>query len=101
MAQAAPMPVCPMAETCKGMIEKHLSGLVMVLPGIAFIAVGVLIVIWASILPWLVTAACILAGGAMLLMANFMRGIGARFRSAGSQTATTPRCFGARLYVRS
>ena len=62
MAQAAPMPMCPMAETCKGMIEKPLSGLVMVLPGIAFMAVGVLIVIWPSILPWLVAAACILAG---------------------------------------
>ena len=51
MAQAAPMPMCPMAETCKGMIERPLSGL---------------------------------AGGAMLLMANFMRGIGARLSSAGS-----------------
>ena len=34
-------------------------------------------------LPWLVAAACILAGGAMLLMANFMRGVGARLRRAG------------------
>ena len=84
MAQAAPMPMCPMAETCRGMIEKPLSGLAMVLPGIVFIALGVLIGIWPSILPWLVAAACILAGGAMLLMANFMRGIGARLRSSGS-----------------
>jgi hypothetical protein len=42
----------------------------------------VLIIVWPSILPWLVAAACILAGGGMLLMANFMRGVGTRLRSA-------------------
>ncbi len=83
MAQAAPMPMCPMAETCKGMMENPLSGLMMVIPGIAFIALGVLIVVWPSVLTWLVAAACILAGGAMLLMANFMRGVGTRLRCAG------------------
>ena len=36
-----------------------------------------------AVIPWLVAAACILAGGAMLLMANFMRGVGARLRRAG------------------
>jgi hypothetical protein len=66
------------------MMEKPLSGLVMVIPGVAFIALGVLIVVWPSVLPWLVAAACILAGGAMLLMANFMRGVGARLRRAGN-----------------
>ena len=80
MAQAIPMPMCPMAETCRGMMEKPFSGLVMMIPGIAFIALGVLIVVWPSILPWLVAVAFILAGGAMLLMANFMRGVGARLR---------------------
>jgi hypothetical protein len=78
------MPMCPMAETCRGMMERPLSGLIMVLPGITFIALGMLIMVWPSILPWLVAAACILAGGGMLLMANFMRGVGARLRRAGS-----------------
>ena len=82
MAQAAPMPLCPMAEACRGMMEKPLSGLLMVSPGIAFIALGVLILAWPSVLPWLVAAACILAGGGMLLMANFMRGVGTRMRNA-------------------
>ena len=50
MAQAAPMPMCPMAETCKGMMEIPFSGLMMVIPGIAFIALGVLIVVWPSVL---------------------------------------------------
>ena len=40
MAQAAPMPMCPMAETCRGMMEKPLSGLVIVIPGIAFVALA-------------------------------------------------------------
>ena len=82
MAQAAPMPMCPMAETCRGMMERPLSGFIMVLPGITFIALGVLIIVWPSILPWVVAAACILAGGGMLLMANFMRGVGTRLRRA-------------------
>lgn len=83
MSESVPMPMCPMAETCKGMIEKPHSGLVMMIPGIVFIALGVLIVVWPSVLPWLVAAACILAGGAMLVMANFMRGVGARLKHAG------------------
>ena len=83
MAQAAPMPMCPVAETCRGMMEKPLSGLVIVIPRIAFVALGVLSIVWPPVLPWLVAAACILAGGVMLLMANFMRGVGARLRRAG------------------
>ena len=82
MAQAAPLPMCPMAETCRGMMERPFSGVVIVIPGIAFITLGILIIVWPSILPWLVAAACILAGGGMLLMANFMRGVGARLRRA-------------------
>lgn len=83
MAQVAPMPMCSMAETCKGMMERPFSGLAMVIPGVVFIALGVSIFIWPSVLPWLVAIACILAGGAMLLMVNFMRSVGARLRRAG------------------
>ena len=70
MAQTAPMSMCPMAETCRGMMEKPLSGTVMMIPGITFISVGLLIVVWPPLLPWLVGGASILAGAAMLLMAN-------------------------------
>ena len=83
MAQAAPMPMCPMARTCQGMMEKPRIGLVMMIPGIVFIALGLVIFVWPSVLPRLAAAVCILAGGAMLVMANFMRGAGARLRSAG------------------
>jgi hypothetical protein len=77
------MSMCPMAQACKGMMEKPLLGLVMMIPGIAFMALGVLIAVWPAVLPVLVAAVCILAGVAMLLIANFMRGVGARFRHAG------------------
>ncbi|MBR0716943.1 hypothetical protein [Bradyrhizobium liaoningense] len=80
MAQAAPMPMCPMAETCRSMMEKPFSGLMMIFSGIAFIVLGVVIAVWPSILPWLVAAAFILMGAVMLVMVNFMRGIGARLR---------------------
>ena len=80
MAQAGPMSMCPMADTCKGMMENPLSGLVMLMPGIAFIALGILIFVWPSVLAWLVAAACILVGCAMLVMANLMRRIGSRFK---------------------
>jgi len=75
--------LCPMAKICKGMMERPFSGLVMMIPGIVLMCLGVLIVAWPSVLPWLVAAAFIVAGGTMLLMANFMRGFGARFRHAG------------------
>lgn len=82
MAEASPMPMCPMAETCKGMMEKPHSGALMMIPGIAFLALGVLIAVWPPILPWLVATAFVLAGTAMLLMARFMRAVGARIRRA-------------------
>jgi hypothetical protein len=51
MAQAAPMPMCPMARTCQGMMEKPRIGLVMMIPGIVFIALGLVIFVWPSVLP--------------------------------------------------
>jgi uncharacterized membrane protein len=69
-----------MAETCKGMMEKPRSGLVMFVPGIVFIALGILIIVWPSVLAWLVAAACVLMGGTMLVMASLMRRIGSRFK---------------------
>ena len=80
MTQTAPMPMCPMAATCKRMVEKPLSGLVMLIPGIALVSLGILIIVWPSILAWLVAVACILVGCAMLVMANLMRRFGSRFK---------------------
>ena len=72
------MPMCPMAETCKGMMKKPPSGFVFVIPGILFIVLGVLIVIEPTILVWLVAVAFVVIGVCMLFLANFVRRFGAR-----------------------
>jgi len=81
MVDRVPMPTCPMAETCKGMIDKPGSGLWMSIPGIIFIILGVAIIVYPQILAWLVAIALIVMGFAMLMMVNFMRGIGKRMHS--------------------
>jgi hypothetical protein len=43
---------------------------------------GVLSIIGPAILAWLIAAGCILAGIAMLMMVNFMRSVGAPFKSS-------------------
>ena len=50
MVETTPMPMCPMAETCKGMMKKPGSGLWMMIPGILFIALGVFIILYPQIL---------------------------------------------------
>ena len=75
------MPMCPMAETCKGMMEKSSSGLMFSVPGIVLIVLGIAVIVEPRILVWLVALALITMGGAILMMARFMRGIGVRFQS--------------------
>jgi uncharacterized membrane protein HdeD (DUF308 family) len=69
-----------MAETCKGMMGKRLSGFVSIVPGIVLIILGVAVVIEPRILVWLVAIALVVAGVAMLMLAMFMRRVGARFQ---------------------
>lgn len=80
---AEPMPMCPMAETCRGMMEKSSSGLMFMAPGVLLIALGVVVLIQPRILVWLVALALIMMGAAMLMMTRFMRGIGERFQGGG------------------
>ena len=80
MTETTPMSMCPMAETCKGMMEKPHTSVWMMLPGILFIALGALIIIYPQILAWLIAIALILMGLAMLMMIQFMRGIGRRLQ---------------------
>lgn len=77
-----PMPMCPMAETCKGMMDKPMPRFLLLLPGVVFIAVGVLILFMPLLLVWLVAAASIVMGIMMLMGAGFMRRMGKRLRSA-------------------
>ncbi len=81
MAETVPMLTCPMAETCKGMMEKPGSGFWMIIPGVVFIILGVTIIMYPQILVWLVAIALIVMGIAMLMMVNFMRNIGKRLQN--------------------
>ena len=81
MTERVPMSTCPMAETCKGMMEKPVTGLWMFIPGIIFIILGLAIIVYPQILAWFVACALIVMGVTMLMMVKFMRGIGKRFHS--------------------
>jgi len=72
------LPMCPMGETCKRMMENPPSRFLMFVPGLVFIVVGILIVVEPRVLVWLIAAATILMGLAMLGCAYFMRSVGAR-----------------------
>lgn len=78
MVETTQMSMCPMAEACKGMMEKPGSGLWMMVPGILFIALGVIIILFPQILAWLIAIALVFMGIAMLVMTRFMRGMGKR-----------------------
>ncbi len=74
------MAMCPMAKMCMGMTEKRPSGLLLMLPGVLLIVVGVLIVIEPRILVWLMAVVSVLLGIMLLMMAGFIRKIGAQLR---------------------
>jgi hypothetical protein len=63
------------------MMEKSSSGLMFSVPGIVLIVLGIAVIVEPRILVWLVALALITMGGAILMMARFMRGIGVRFQS--------------------
>ncbi len=73
-----PMPMCPMADACKRMMDNLPSRFLMFLPGIVFIVIGVLVAVEPSILVWLIAAVSIFIGFAMLGGAYFMRTVGSR-----------------------
>ena len=59
MTEKTPMPTCPMAGTCKGMMEKPGSSFWMIIPGLIFVVLGVIIILYPQILAWLVATALI------------------------------------------
>jgi len=76
MAGLMQTPICPMAETCKGMMEKPFSGFMIVIPGLFLIVLGVVVLIEPRTLVWLMAAVFVVLGIAMLMLARFMRKIG-------------------------
>ena len=81
MTEPAPMPTCPMAESCKGMMKKPFSSVMLIIPGLVFILLGIATVLEPRILVWLIAAALVLFGLMLLVMASFVRRIGMRFRN--------------------
>lgn len=73
MTESTSTPTCPMAAACKGMMNKPMSGLMLVIPALIFVIFGVAVLIAPQILAWLVGIALILMGVAMLLFGRFMR----------------------------
>jgi hypothetical protein len=79
MVDSASMPTCPMAATCRGMMDKPRSGFALMVAGIVLVVLGVAVVVEPRILLWLAAAALIVMGIGILLLARFMRTLGARF----------------------
>ncbi len=69
-----------MSMACKGMMEKPGNSLWMIVPALALVGLGIAIIFYPQILVWLVSVVLISMGLGMLMMANFMRGIGRRMR---------------------
>ena len=78
MEETTQMSTCPMAKACRGMMARPGSGLWTMIPGILFIALGLLIVLYPQILAWFIAIALVVMGMAMLMMSKFMRSIGKR-----------------------
>ena len=78
MTESTSAPSCPMAAMCKGMTDKPMSGLMLLIPALIFVIFGVAILIAPQILAWLVGIALIVMGVAMLLFGRFMRGFAKR-----------------------
>ena len=76
-----PMPMCPMAETCRGMMRGRFPGFGLFIPGIVLIVLGIAVVFEPRILAWLIAVVLILFGFMMLMMARFVRRVGARFET--------------------
>ena len=60
-------------------MEKPFSGVALIVPGILFIALGVLIVFEPRILVWALAVVFVLLGIIMLIMISFIRKMGMRF----------------------
>lgn len=73
MPEHAPMPMCPMAQMCRRMMEKRSFAALFVIPAVVLIAVGILIAIEPRVLVWFIAAGCILIGVMILFMANLVR----------------------------
>ena len=84
MTEAAPMQMCPMAGTCKAMMQRPFSGLALIIAGISFIALGLLVMYEPRSLFWILASCFVLVGAMMPAMAAFTRKLARRFQSLRS-----------------
>ena len=85
MTEASSKPACPMAAMCKGMVGKSTSRMVIMIPGLALIGLGVLVLFQPQILAWLIAIVMIMMGAGFLFMGNMMRKFGARMDGGNGQ----------------
>ena len=64
-------------------MESSMPPLALTMAGFILVALGLLIVLWPAILPWLVAVMVISVGAGMLMMAQVFRGMMSRYREAG------------------
>ena len=62
------------------MMDKPFLGLVPIILGTLFIALGILVIFESRILVWILAAAFVFMGLMMLMMAGFMRRVSTRFQ---------------------
>jgi len=73
-----PMAMCPMAASCRRMAEKPFPKFLLALPGLLFIAVGILIILVPALLVWFFALASIAMGIMLLIFSSFMSRMGER-----------------------
>ena len=75
-----PMEKCPMAEMCKGMMNKEGAGRgwLLFLPGLLLVLVGLLVILVPGLLVWLVGITAIVMGLAAFFIASSIRKISAQ-----------------------
>ena len=78
MSESNSTAMCPMANACKGMMNKPMAGPVLVIPALVFVILGVAVLIEPRILAWIAGIALIVMGIAMLVFGGFMRRLAER-----------------------
>lgn len=78
------MTMCPMASMCRRLVKKPPPRLLLMIPGLALMLVGLLILLEPKVLIWLMAAVAILVGVLFLIIANFIHRISGRLQDAHS-----------------
>lgn len=69
--------LCPMASFCKGMSEKPIPLAMTITPGLILILIGIVVLLEPKVLVWLVAGVTILIGVLLVMLAVWIRRIGA------------------------